>query len=205
MCTFTFGHFHCFCVGQMVAPAKVSFALLKKRVCAKYRFVVSKIGLFRRCWFSTDKTIGPVNGNIAVVETTREEIQLNKVKAAPQYYTPRGDGKRDAFGLILWKNGGQIANYPLFEESIQRSKVAWNVYNGLTSQERAIYLAHLRAIEERRLTYKCPITGSTVMTISQLLVNKKCCGSACRHCPYEHENVPADKKGEKIWNGVYYV
>ena len=145
------------------------------------------------------------NRNIIIVETPRGEIKLDKTKAAPQFYAPRGNGKQDAFALVPWKNGEQVANYPLFEESIQRSKIPWNIYDGLTSEERGVYLAHLRAVEERRLTYTCPITKATVMTISQLLFNGKCCGNACRHCPYEHENVPTDRKGEKIWNGVYFV
>jgi hypothetical protein len=49
------------------------------------------------------------------------------------------------------------------------------------------------------------IAGYEVFTVAQLLLNGKCCGNACRHCPYNHENVPEDKRKLKAWNGAFYV
>ena len=177
------------------------------------------ISLFRRRWYSATTSSGnsssdlspnlpasapSSNSKVIRVETKQGVVDLAVDKAAPVYFKPRGDGRRDAFGVVPWKDGEQLANYPLFEESIQRSKVRWNSYSGLTSEERTIYMTHLRAVEERRLSYKCPVTGYKVMTISQLLLNGKCCGNGCRHCPYEHENATDQIKRSKVWNGAYY-
>ena len=38
-------------------------------------------------------------------------------------------------------------------------------------------------------TYKDPITGYQVLTSDALLKKGKCCGNACRHCPFGHVNV----------------
>jgi hypothetical protein len=49
-------------------------------------------------------------------------------------------------------------------------------------------------------TYKDPATGYNVFTKSSHLKRGKCCGSACRHCPFDHINVTQrikDKKGLK--------
>ncbi len=35
--------------------------------------------------------------------------------------------------------------------------------------------------------------GLLVMTEAYHLKRGYCCGSKCRHCPYEHEEVPRDK------------
>lgn len=139
------------------------------------------------------------------VDNPSGKIELRKDDARPTYAQRRSVDIEDAFGVVPWKDGETLANYPLFEASIQRAKVPWTGYNGLTSEERTVYMAHLRAVKLRKLDYKCPLTGFKVMTVSKLLLNKSCCGNACRHCPYEHENVPKDIKGSKIWNGAYYV
>ncbi len=38
--------------------------------------------------------------------------------------------------------------------------------------------------------YIDPETGFIVFTASFHLKRGYCCGSGCRHCPYEHVNVP---------------
>ena len=40
-----------------------------------------------------------------------------------------------------------------------------------------------------KLTYKDPSTGYQVFTELAHTQRGKCCGSGCRHCPYNHENV----------------
>ncbi len=37
--------------------------------------------------------------------------------------------------------------------------------------------------------------GLMVMTESYHLKRGYCCGSTCRHCPYEHKNVPNQEGG----------
>lgn len=50
-----------------------------------------------------------------------------------------------------------------------------------------IVAAHERAVTEGRTVYVDPVSGLTVMTASFLAARGYCCGSGCRHCPYEDE------------------
>ncbi|KAK5967499.1 hypothetical protein GCK32_004905 [Trichostrongylus colubriformis] len=97
--------------------------------------------------FSTKMT---TTSSEIVVPTTKGDIRLVKESAAPVYYKPKGEGKT-GFELIPWKNGEQIANYVLFEASMERAKVPWNDYNRMTKDERTIYMAHLKAVQQRAL------------------------------------------------------
>lgn len=98
-----------------------------------------------------------------------------------------------------------LADYVLFEDSIQKAKVPWVSYTRLGSSERTIYMVHLKAVKQHKLTYKDPETGYTVMAISQLLLNGKCCGNGCRHCPYGHVNMDPVKRKKMKFNGAFYV
>lgn len=51
---------------------------------------------------------------------------------------------------------------------------------------------HERAMAEGRDHYVDPATGFRVFTAGYHLRRGSCCGSGCRHCPYEHENVPRE-------------
>jgi Family of unknown function (DUF5522) len=46
-------------------------------------------------------------------------------------------------------------------------------------------VAHDDAVREGRPTYSDPSTGYTVFTSVALLAQERCCGSGCRHCPYD--------------------
>lgn len=48
---------------------------------------------------------------------------------------------------------------------------------------------HEAACARGEATYRDPATGYTVFTRLAHLKRGKCCGSACRHCPYDHEAV----------------
>jgi len=48
---------------------------------------------------------------------------------------------------------------------------------------------HRAACERGELSYKDPHTGYLVFTALGLKRQGGCCGSACRHCPYEHQAV----------------
>ena len=52
------------------------------------------------------------------------------------------------------------------------------------------YALHEAACARGQATYRDPETGYTVFTRVAHLKRGKCCGSACRHCPYGHEAVP---------------
>lgn len=45
--------------------------------------------------------------------------------------------------------------------------------------------AHDAAVREGRPTYLDPTTGFTVFTSQALLAQGHCCGSGCRHCPFD--------------------
>ena len=48
---------------------------------------------------------------------------------------------------------------------------------------------HQKACDEGKTTYKDPATGYSVFTEVSHRKRGKCCGSGCRHCPYNHVNV----------------
>ena len=70
---------------------------------------------------------------------------------------------------------------------------------------------HKTAVANGSTTYIDPLTGFTVFTEVAHLRRGKCCGMACRHCPYEWENVSEHKKKDtlppcsshKLENGEY--
>jgi hypothetical protein len=49
----------------------------------------------------------------------------------------------------------------------------------------AILREHSRAVEGGRPLYRDPISGLSVFTAVFLADRGYCCGSGCRHCPYE--------------------
>uniref|UniRef100_A0A0N5AXE0 Large ribosomal subunit protein uL14m n=1 Tax=Syphacia muris TaxID=451379 RepID=A0A0N5AXE0_9BILA len=138
--------------------------------------------------------------SLATTSEHPDSVQLNPEKAAPVYAPPRYTGVK-VFGTVVGEGGELLADYVLFEESIQRSKVPWVHYTRLSSAERDIYMAHLKAVKQHKLTYVDPNTGFTVMTISKLLLAGKCCGNGCRHCPYDHENMDPVKRKKMKFNG----
>uniref|UniRef100_A0A8C9L841 Chromosome 1 open reading frame 53 n=1 Tax=Pavo cristatus TaxID=9049 RepID=A0A8C9L841_PAVCR len=64
----------------------------------------------------------------------------------------------------------------------------------LTPLERRIVELHREAAAAGRQTYVDPTTGYQVLTEAAHLRRGKCCGSACRHCPYEQVNVKDQSK-----------
>ncbi|CAB9523577.1 chromosome 1 open reading frame 53 [Seminavis robusta] len=51
------------------------------------------------------------------------------------------------------------------------------------------YELHQKACQEQKTTYIDPATGYQVFTEVAHRNRGKCCGSGCRHCPYNHVNV----------------
>jgi len=60
------------------------------------------------------------------------------------------------------------------------------------------YTLHDAACEDGRSSYTDPETGYHVFTALGLAARGRCCGSGCRHCPYDHEAVPVDARAERI-------
>ena len=55
---------------------------------------------------------------------------------------------------------------------------------------------HTQACQKGLSYYIDPLTGYSVMTAVELRRRGACCGSGCRHCPFDHEAVPAEKKAK---------
>ncbi|XP_036091376.1 uncharacterized protein C1orf53 homolog [Rousettus aegyptiacus] len=74
----------------------------------------------------------------------------------------------------------------------------------LTAAERRIADLHAAACAAGQLDYVDPATGYVVLTQVAHLQRGRCCGSACRHCPYGQVNVK-DPSKRKQFNSYFYV
>ncbi|XP_067893799.1 uncharacterized protein C1orf53 homolog [Heterodontus francisci] len=74
----------------------------------------------------------------------------------------------------------------------------------LTALEKEIAASHRQACEAAQQTYVDPESGYLVFTRLAHLQRGKCCGSACRHCPYNQVNVK-DPSKRKRFNSKFYV
>lgn len=74
----------------------------------------------------------------------------------------------------------------------------------LSDDDRLIYKLHLDACKNQKRTYIDPITGYNVFTEFAHRKRGRCCGSACRHCPYGQINVE-DPAKKKTFNSLFYV
>lgn len=128
---------------------------------------------------------------------------MRKENAFPTYAPLRGSGHK-VYELVRWRDSEHIANYVLFEDSMHKAKVSWKDYDALTTEEKTIYVEHMKAIHERKLNYICPQTKCIFKTVSQLLFEGNCCGNGCRHCPYLLENCPHPVKNSLAYNGAFY-
>uniref|UniRef100_A0A3B4U7J8 Chromosome 1 open reading frame 53 n=1 Tax=Seriola dumerili TaxID=41447 RepID=A0A3B4U7J8_SERDU len=73
-----------------------------------------------------------------------------------------------------------------------------------TEEELAIYRIHREACEAKKQMYVDPSSGYKVFTEYAHVQRGKCCGSACRHCPYDQVNVK-DPAMKKQFNSLFYV
>lgn len=76
--------------------------------------------------------------------------------------------------------------------------------NTLSARDLEIHKLHADACEARKRLYIDPSTGYKVFTAFAHLKRGKCCGSACRHCPYDQVNVE-DAAKKKHFNSLFYV
>nr|XP_046248656.1 uncharacterized protein C1orf53 homolog [Scatophagus argus] len=81
-----------------------------------------------------------------------------------------------------------------------------NVHAGgkFTEEELAIHRIHREACEAKKQMYVDPSSGYKVFTDYAHRQRGKCCGSACRHCPYGQVNVK-DPAMKKQFNSLFYV
>ncbi|XP_053893662.1 uncharacterized protein C1orf53 homolog [Malaclemys terrapin pileata] len=74
----------------------------------------------------------------------------------------------------------------------------------LTAAEKRIVALHREACAAGLQNYVDPVTGYLVFTKVAHLQRGKCCGSACRHCPYDQANVK-DPSKKKRFNSFFYT
>ncbi|CAH1785486.1 unnamed protein product [Owenia fusiformis] len=74
----------------------------------------------------------------------------------------------------------------------------------LTEAEKLIYTLHSKALKNGKNMYIDPETGYNVMTRQFHLKRGKCCGNACRHCPFDQCNVPVEAR-TKTFNTAFYT
>uniref|UniRef100_A0A3P8SCQ0 Chromosome 1 open reading frame 53 n=1 Tax=Amphiprion percula TaxID=161767 RepID=A0A3P8SCQ0_AMPPE len=73
-----------------------------------------------------------------------------------------------------------------------------------TEEDVAIHAIHREACEAKKQMYVDPSSGYKVFTEYAHRQRGKCCGSACRHCPYGQVNVK-DPEKKKTFNSLFYV
>lgn len=71
-----------------------------------------------------------------------------------------------------------------------------NSSSGKGSNSTDIEELHALACAAGKSSYRDPATGYTVFTAEFHKKRGKCCGSGCRHCPFDHVNVPEDRKNQ---------
>ncbi|XP_028301484.1 uncharacterized protein C1orf53 homolog [Gouania willdenowi] len=74
----------------------------------------------------------------------------------------------------------------------------------LTEEDISIHTIHRQACEAKKQMYVDPSSGCKVFTEFAHLQRGKCCGSACRHCPYGQVNVK-DPTMKKKFNSFFYT
>ncbi|KAL2076664.1 hypothetical protein ACEWY4_027740 [Coilia grayii] len=74
----------------------------------------------------------------------------------------------------------------------------------LTPKDLEIHRLHVEACQDEKRQYVDPSTGYKVFTAFAHLRRGRCCGSACRHCPYGQVNVE-DPAKKKHFNSLFYV
>uniref|UniRef100_A0A914BX24 Large ribosomal subunit protein uL14m n=2 Tax=Acrobeloides nanus TaxID=290746 RepID=A0A914BX24_9BILA len=115
--------------------------------------------------------------NSALSIPSPEELGLKKEDAFSVFAPSRGLSKK-VYGIVPYKDGEMIADYVLFEDSIKKAEVHYNDYVHLTSEERDIYIAHLKAVEARKYEWSVhrtrpPTYGITHMTRLLVVDNSK--------------------------------
>lgn len=57
---------------------------------------------------------------------------------------------------------------------------------------------HSAAVAKGEHSYIDPETGYQVFTEIGLQARGECCGAGCRHCPWHHQNMPLDKRVDRV-------
>ena len=86
-------------------------------------------------------------------------------------------------------------------QSNDNNSIAQN--HNKNNNEHDYMMLHENACKNKKDFYKDPETSYYVFTKYAHLKRGKCCGSGCRHCPYNHENVSMDEKIDKTYQPAF--
>ena len=75
----------------------------------------------------------------------------------------------------------------------------------LSELEKLIHRTHNQAVQNLHFTYDDPETGLKVLTRLRHFLKGTCCGNACRHCIYSHQNVDPKLAKRKIFNSSFWI
>ena len=94
-----------------------------------------------------------------------------------------------------------LARFLQLEEDIRKNLNTAD----FTAEQLAIHEKHAEAIASFDLMYEEPgRPGIKVFTRLRHFLKRKCCGSACRHCVYDHENVKPERRAERRFNSSFW-
>lgn len=131
------------------------------------------------------------------------------------------------FLLLIYKNCLIILNRGIFisnlshclknvsPEYLELRKKFWELeklvesnvnYDLLTEEEKEIHKTHNEAVKKGHFSYDDPFTNEKILTRLRHFLKNTCCGKACRHCIYNHENVTDErKKSNSRFNTAFWV
>ena len=78
-------------------------------------------------------------------------------------------------------------------------------FSRLSDKEKLIHEKHNEAVKNLHFTYDDPDTGLKVITRLRHFLKGTCCGNACRHCVYDHQNVDAKLKEKRLFNSAFWI
>ena len=134
--------------------------------------LIGGIAIVARCAFDNNKTVSQLIDNLDF--TPKEHIGWEKVSFGEQQSNNNANHNQ-----ITCSNQCDIEDLP----------------TGCVSHGNDFSKIHKQACEAGEMMYVDPITGYNVFTAVAHKKRGKCCGSGCRHCPYNHVNVK-DKAGK---------
>ena len=79
------------------------------------------------------------------------------------------------------------------------------VYSKLSDREKQIHEKHNQAVFNLHFTYDDPESGLKVLTRLRHFLKGTCCGNACRHCIYNHQNVDPTLSKKKVFNSAFWI
>ena len=77
--------------------------------------------------------------------------------------------------------------------------------SNLSAREKLIHSTHNQAVQNLHFTYDDPETGLKVLTRLRHFLKGTCCGNACRHCIYSHQNVDPKLAKRKMFNTSFWI